>query len=1193
MRGRHLPHAVLPLVGAALSGLAALSSPSGPATLGNQDDAPVRFARDVLPILSDRCFVCHGPDAGTREAELRLDRREDAVAERGWYQVIAPGDASASELIARVKAEGGPDAMPPEGHGEPLTADQIATLERWIDQGAAYEPHWAYVAPTKPARPAQRFEASARNPVDAFVGRALDERGLQPNDEADRATLVRRLCLTLWGLPAPLDLLDRALADEREDWYERLVDELLVHERHGEHMARQWLDAARYGDTHGLHLDNHRSIWPYRDWVIEAFASNLPYDRFVVEQLAGDLLPEPSRAQLVATGFNRCNPTTAEGGLIDDEYLAKYAWDRVDTTSTVFLGLTMSCAKCHDHKYDPFSIEEYYALYSFFDDVEGEASDRNIATPEPTLAVPSPALEAELTERRAAIAALAAELDAPNGAWDREQAAWDTRTRAALAALWTPVVVEGAEATSDAESAPLEATVLRPREDGALEATGPHADFGTYVLPFEWGADDTFADVLRAVRLEVLPGSANGKVGRAGHGNILIGRALLERFDGAAWQSVALDRAEADFEQPNYAVAGVLDEDPTSGWALQGGVEEPHAARLRLADPAAPGRFRLTLEMRSAHAQHFPSAVRLSGTSSIALHPVTWGTWSRSPVLRAEGDAHPFGVDLGPEPGGVANAHEWEPLELSNGQRIDFTGDRAAVYLRRSLRVREAVRLRLFVSSDDGIEVWLDEERVHANDVARGIAPRQDELVLDLEPGEHTFLFKVTNQLGGFAFSCEVVEELGALPPSDVAAILARDAGEHDDAERARLRTYFRSSRSREWAGTKRRLDGLEEELARREADVPRTLILRERSEPTVTRVLERGLYDHPGAAVASDVPQVFGGLPEGAPRNRLGLARWIVDENNPLTARVAVNRVWQQHFGRGLVTTPDDFGLQGAWPSHPELLDWLAVSFVESGWDLRWLHRTILGSATWRQSSDAPAEAWTADPSNTWLARGPRFRLDAEVLRDQALFVSGLLAEEVGGPSVKPYQPDGLWRAVAYPSSDTARFERDEGAALYRRSLYTYWKRTSAPPALTILDAPSREFCVVLRERTNTPLQALVLLNDEQHVEAARVLAQRCYRDREVAPFPAIYEMFRRVLARDPDVEEREILEELFAASFESFGDGAEGLEAAQRLLAVGESPPPHALGALYEEAEIIELAALTLTAQTILNMDEALNLR
>ncbi|QDU83414.1 Planctomycete cytochrome C [Planctomycetes bacterium Pla163] len=1171
---RHRPFsALLPLLGAAPALVAAAFSCAG-ATHG--DEGAVRFARDVQPILSNRCFVCHGPDSGTREAELRLDLREDAVAERGLFRVIAPGEPEASELIARVRGGDGVDVMPPTGHGAPLSADEIDVLERWIAQGAEYEPHWAYVAPVEPSVPDASEGTGA---VDAFVRAALEGRDLEPRPEADRATLVRRLCLTLWGLPAPLDLLERVLADERDDWYERAVDELLEHPRHAEHMTRQWLDAARYGDTHGLHLDNHRSIWPWRDWVIEAFASNMPYDRFVVEQLAGDLLPEPTRSQLVATGFNRCNPTTAEGGLIDEEYLAKYAWDRVDTTSTVFLGLTLGCAKCHDHKYDPFSMEEYYALYSFFDDVEGKASDENGPTPAPTLAVPSAELEADLEQRRELIAGLERELAAPNRTWDREQRTWEEERRAALAELWTPLAIDAPAAEPSSVEDPV---VFTPRADGALEATGPHAEFGSYTLPFEWGADARAADALRGLRLEVLPGSANGKVGRADHGNIAISTALLERFDGATWNAVELDLAEPDYEQPDYGADGLLDDDPQSAWALSGAVDARHAVRLRLADAAPPGAFRLVLEMRSAHARHFPSAVRLSGTSSIALHPLTFGTWLATPPLTAADGGHPFDTDLGPDPGGPRTAVSFEPLELADGARADFAGDNAAVYLRRTLTAREDVRLRLAFGSDDGLRVWLDGAEVLARDVARSYAPRQDEVELYLGGGEHELLCKVVNRAGGFAFGMEVLDVRGALPPTAIALLLETRADDLDDDARTALRDHYRASASSEWGERRTLLAEMQRDLEQLEASVPHTLILRDRAEPVATRILVRGQYDHPGGAVVSDVPALFGRLPEGAPRNRLGLARWIASDRNPLTARVAVNRVWQQHFGRGLVTTPDDFGVQGAWPTHPELLDWLACEFMAHGWDLRWLHRTILCSGTWRQRSDATPATWQADPKNAWLARGPRFRLDAEVLRDQALFASGLLVESVGGPSVKPYQPPGLWREVAYPSSNTADFARGDGDDLYRRSLYTYWKRTSAPPAMTLLDAPSREFCVVLRERTNTPLQALVLLNDEQHVEAARALAALAFS--EVGGAHAVERIVLRCLARAPEPFEADALAALFEAARASF---AAEPGAAEALLDVGASPAPMA-----SAEDTLTLAALTLVAQTVLNLDATLNL-
>lgn len=1154
---------------------------------GGSTDEPVRFARDVQPILSNRCFVCHGPDAGTRKAELRLDLRENVVADRGIYRVIAPGDVENSELIARVRGGEGVDVMPPTDHGVPLTADEVDVLERWIAQGAAYESHWAYAAPVRPEISPVAIEDPVRNAIDALVGAKLATTDLESRPEADRATLVRRLCLTLWGLPAPLDLVERVLADGRDDWYERLVDELLEHPRHAEHMARQWLDAARYGDTHGLHLDNHRSIWPYRDWVIEAFANNLPYDQFVVEQLAGDLLEDPSRSQLVATGFNRCNPTTAEGGLIDAEYLAKYAWDRVDTTATVFLGLTLSCAKCHDHKYDPFSMEEYYALYSFFDDVEGEASDGNEATPAPTLPVPSAELESDVKRRREAVGMLEQELAAPNRTWDREQRTWEQEQRTGLTELWQPLVITAPTAEPTRAEDPVR---LTPRADGALEASGPHAEFGSYTLPFEWGTDGPAADALRALRLEVLPGGEHDKVGRAEHGNIAISTARLERFDGTIWNTVELDLTESDFEQPDYGAAGLLDDDPRSAWALAGAVDTRHAVRLRLADAAPPGAFRLVLEMRSDHARHFPSAVRLSGTSSIALHPLALGTWLATPTLSAADGAHPFDVDLGPDPGGAPTAISFEPLELADGARADFTGENAAVYLRRTLTAREDVHLRLAFGSDDGLRVWLDGVEVLARDVARSYAPRQDEIDLYVGGGEHELLCKVVNRSGGFAFGMEVLEVRGALPPASIAIVLEAPPAELEDSALAALRDHYRASVSSEWGERRTLLTRLERRLTEVEASIPHTLILRDRAEPVVTRILVRGQYDQPGGTVVSDVPTLFGNLPDGAPRNRLGLAQWIASEANPLTARVAVNRVWQQHFGRGLVTTPDDFGVQGAWPTHPELLDWLACEFMDHEWDLRWLHRTILVSSTWRQRSDTLPEHWAADPQNEWLARGPRFRLDAEVLRDQALFASGLLVEMVGGPSVKPYQPPGLWREVAYPSSDTADFVRGEGEDLYRRSLYTYWKRTAAPPAMALLDAPSREFCVVLRERTNTPLQALALLNDEQHVEAARALASRAFTEvgievgADLSSERAIERIVRLCLARGPEPFESDAFAALFEAARESF---AADPGAAEALLGTGAAPAPMA-----SDEDTLKLAALTLVAQTVLNMDSTLNL-
>ncbi|MEZ5980571.1 MAG: PSD1 and planctomycete cytochrome C domain-containing protein [Planctomycetota bacterium] len=1157
---------------ATIAGLGSLLLLLGsPATGGNGGDGPVRFARDVRPILSNHCFACHGPDAAARKADLRLDTFEDATKDRGGYAAIVAGDAGASEVVVRVLGADGTDVMPPEGHGKALTERQVDTLRRWIDGGAAYEKHWAYVAPVPVEVPEPAFDGFARNDVDAFTSVAMAEHGLQPRREASRTTLVRRLCLTLWGLPAPIDLLDRVVADPREDWYDRLLDELFESPRHGEQMARLWLDAARYGDTHGLHLDNERSIWPYRDWVIDAFRRNLPYDEFVVDQLAGDLLPEPTRDQLVATGFNRCNPTTAEGGLIDEEYLAKYAFDRVDTTSTVFLGLTMGCAKCHDHKFDPLTMDDYYAMFSFFDDMEGKASDENSMVPGPVLAVPSAEQERELDELAARVDALRAELEGPNKEWDRGQVEWEREWRAKDAEIWRAVAIEAPTADPPVE--------FVPREDGALEAQGPQGDFGDYVLPFAWGTDDPATAPLRAVRLDVLPGGEFGKVGRSEHGNIAISAAILERRDGEGWVRVPIARVDADYEQPDYEARGLLDDDPRSAWAVQGGVDDVRSVRLVLAEQAPLGEYRLTLDLHSDHRQHFPSAVRLAATSSSLVAPIEFGTWAQAGPVRDPDGGHPFARDLGPDPGGADDGLAWTPIELREGERRDFDGDRSAVYLRRTLEVAEPVRVRLAFGSDDGLAVWLDGTSVLSRDVARAYAPRQDEVALELGPGPHEFLCKVVNQLGGFAFGFETLEVRGGLPSESIAAVLRREASSRDDDDRALLRTAYRSSESPEWAERNRELGALEERRTALDDALPRTLIARDRAMPVETHVLLRGQYDHPGAVVASAVPAALGSLPAGVKADRLALARWLVDPANPLTARVAANRLWQVCFGRGLVETPEDFGVQGAWPTHPELLDHLALELVASGFDQRALLREILSSATWRQDSSAPDSAWRADPGNRWLARGPRYRVDAEVLRDTALFASGLLVERVGGPSVKPYQPAGLWRAVAYPSSNTADFVRGDGEDLYRRSMYTFVKRTSPQPSMSILDAPDREICVVRRERTNTPLQALVLLNDVQFVEAARALAMRCTAETDGGDAAAITRMFRLVVARLPQDDELGVLLGLVRdARAEYAEDGA----AASALLSVGESAAP--MG-----ADAAGLAALTLAASTVLNLDEA----
>jgi mono/diheme cytochrome c family protein len=819
----------------------------------------VNFNHDIRPILSDNCFSCHGPDDKQRKAKLRLDTRDGAA------RVLVPGKSAASTLIERITAEDANVRMPPAKSGKRLTAQQIGLLRKWIDQGAKYAEHWAFVPPTRPVVPPIRNPQSAiRNPLDAFILAKLQAAGLQPSPEADKATLLRRVTLDLTGLPPTPAEVDAALSDQSPEWYEKVVDRLLESPRYGEHMARFWLDAARYGDTHGLHLDNYREMWPYRDWVINAFNRNQPFDRFVVEQVAGDLLPSPTLEQQVATGFNRCHVTTSEGGSIEEEVYVRNVVDRVDTTGTVFLGLTVGCARCHDHKYDPVKMKDYYQLFAFFNSIDGRDLDGNAARHPPIVRVATP-----------------------------EQLAGLERLQRVIAALRKTIAEEVATVKLDAAAeAELAAWVKARRTDGGKGLPGP---------------------IQNLVKLD------------------------------PAKQTAAQKKQLQDYF-----------------------IEYAHG-----------------------------------GTRST-----------------------------------------FAPLHQS--------------------------------------------------------------------------------------------------------------------------------------------IAALEKEQEKLDKLIPTTLVFKEAKQPKPAYVLKRGEYDQKGDPVGRDTPSFLPPLPKDAPRDRLGFAQWLVSRDNPLTARVAVNRFWQQVFGTGLVKTAEDFGSQGEPPSHPELLDWLAVQFIEDGWDVKQLMKRLVMSATYRQSAKVTKDRLAKDPANRLLSRGPRYRLDAEMLRDQALAASGLLVEKVGGPGVKPPQPSGLWEAVGYLTSNTRNFVADTGhEKVHRRSLYTFWKRTAPPPQMNAFDAPSREACRVRRERTNTPLQALLLLNETQYFECARVLAERTLKEGGTTAEERAAYLFRLATARKPDAAE---LSELVAVYKDHLAKYSRDAEAAKKLIAIGETKPDVALKAS-------ELAAWTLVANLVLNLDEVIN--
>lgn len=1182
------------------------------------------YGRDVRPILSNNCLPCHGPDAGKRRANLRLDTDGGDLETRSGRRALVPGEPEASELIRRITATDPQERMPPPSSGKALSTAQVDVLRRWIAAGAVRTPHWAFVPPQR-ATPA----ASALHPVDGFVLDGLQEAGLAPSPPADAATLLRRLTLDLTGLPPTPAEVDAFAEDTAADAYERQIERLFASPRYAEHMARHWLDAARYGDTHGYHLDNVRTMWPYRDWVVRAFAANMPFDRFTIEQLAGDLLPAPTRDQIVATGFNRCNPTTAEGGLIDAEYLAKYASDRTATTATVWMGLTMQCAACHDHKFDPVTQRDFYRLFAFFDSIDEQASDNNALYAAPDIEVPTPEQEAERAALQARLAAARTELDAPNAEMDAAQARFEARERPRLERLWRPLAVIAAHSRHGA-------TLRGEPGSGAVAASGNNPERDVHEIELS-----TPLQEIAALRLEALLDPSTGKVGRGDNGNFVLSRVEVEAAPlGAPHRArrVALAAATADHAQPSFAPQGVLDADPATGWATVDAMTQPHELVLAPAEPfgfAGGTHIRLRLHYETAHHRHALARVRVSASGDASLKPAVAGAWESTGPMQAPPGESAFAARLWPEaerdapPTPVAGP-AWTPRpDLVDGRvHVLEALDRAATYLRRSIDCGSERVVVLSFGSDDGLVVWCNGERVLARDVARAVAADQDRVRVRLRPGRNELLVKVANVAGPHGFFFRLVGEETAGLPVAVAHELVRDAAQRTPEGAALLRRFYRRSHAPGFPALEAKVASLAGELERLVASIPHTMVMRERAQRRDTRILLRGQYDQPGERVSPGVPAVFTQLRQGA--TRLDLARWLVSGEHPLVARVTVNRLWAQLFGQGLVRTPEDFGYQGEWPSHPGLLDWLACELVDSGWDLQHVLRTILTSSTYRQTSSAPAAAWSRDPDNRLLGRGPRVRLDAEVIRDQALFAGGLLVEKLGGPGVNPYQPPGLWEAVGYVTSNTANFTQDHGEALYRRSLYTFWKRTSPPASMALFDAPTREACIVRRSRTNTPTQALALLNDVQHVEAARKLAERVLRagapaaetaadtGADTAPetndnalqvlaaqpaAPArpsagsassrgpvrdprralLHRMMRIVLARSPDEHESTILLGLEATTRAHYErDPA----AARALLAVGEAPAA-------ADLDPVALAAWTLVAQTILNSDEAVTKR
>jgi hypothetical protein len=1067
------------------------------------------YNRDVRPILAENCFACHGPDSAARKAKLRLDVRDDAIK----AGAIAPGQPDDSEALRRVCSDDPQEQMPPPKTKKTLTKQQKELLKQWIVAGARYEKHWSLIAPVRPPVPVVKDRQWVRNPVDNFILAKLEAAGLKPAPEADRRTLARRLSLDLTGLPPEPADVEAFVNDPAPDAYEKYVDRLLKSPAWGEHRGRYWLDYARYADTHGIHFDNYREIWSYRDWVIRAFNQNMHFDEFTIEQLAGDLLPHHTLDQVVASGFNRCNITTNEGGAIDEEYRVLYTRDRTETVSQVWLGLTAGCAVCHDHKFDPLTQRDFYSMSAFFNNSTQNAMDGNIKDTPPTILVPRADDRARWEQVSKQLAALGQQAEA------RKQ------TARADFEKW----MAGAKAETIRALVPADGLRFHAR---LSEGTGNKVSVTLDGKPHEVALSGAVAGPAHLVAQAF-----------AAQGLVPAGAPLSPMAQVlAASKAVTLDA---------FAPAIAWDAGHVAAKAFR---KQPGTA----------------LEL--AKVGDFEKSQAFSYGAWVKLPKVTFGS-----VFARMDDKHDYrGWDLWVENGRIAThiINRWPQNALKVASKSAVKNGRWA---------------HVFITYDgsgrgEGVRIYINGE------------PQETEINVNALKGSiRTGVpFKVGQRHSGQAIDGLDVQDVRvygrALPPAEVerlaratrACWLAeKPAAQRTAAEKNELFDWWLVGLDPEYRSVAAQLGDLRREQAVLRGRGTVAYVMQEKPRQAMAYVLFRGEYNKRRDEVKPNTPKALPPMPADLPHNRLGFAKWLLRPEHPLTARVTVNRFWQEVFGTGLVRTSGDFGVSGELPSHSELLDWLAVEFRESGWDMKKFFKTIVTSATYRQSAALTAEKHEKDPQNRLLSRGPRFRMDAEMVRDYALAASGELVRRLGGPSVKPYQPEGVWEAVAIIGSNTRDYRRDNGAALYRRSMYTLWKRSAPPASMEIFNAPSRETCTVRRERTDTPLQALVTLNDPQFVEAARHLAQLAMKEGGDKNEGRLDFVARRLLARPFRAEEMKVMRAVFddlLGFYKAHGDDA------KKLLSVGESRADPSLDAA-------TLAAWTMTANQLMNLDEVLN--
>lgn len=1013
----------------------------------------VEFNRQIRPILSAHCFQCHGPDQAHREGGLRLDLSEEAATGGDSGPAIVPGQVEASEVWKRITSSDPDLRMPPPQSGKELKPEQIELIQKWIAEGAEYQGHWAFQPVVRPAVPTIE---GVSNPIDLFVREKLQQLGRTPSPEAPRETLIRRVTLDLTGLPPTLAEIDDYLADTSPQAYERVVDRLLSSPHYGERMTQQWLDFARYADSNGFQVDSSRQMFEWRNWVINAFNSNLPFDQFTIEQLAGDMLPQATRDQIIATGFNRNTRLNGEGGRIAEEWFAETVIDRVETTGLTWMALTLNCCRCHDHKYDPITQKEFYQLFAFFNSVdESGVLDVEGGNSRPTLKLPTQEDEQRLAELKSEIAKAETQVADLENTLPSRQEEWEREFARQLTGqpqvwqLLSPASVQSAGGATFTK---------QPDQSWLASGINPPNDEYTLSAPLRSGA---FTGLL----LEAFPDPSlpNQSLGRYENGNFVLSDidAIISAPSLTAPIRADITRAESDYDQPGWPVNAIVQDKAkrqgknTKGWAVDGpSKREPRTALFVFSAP-------------------------------------------------------------------------------------------------------------IVVPENATVTVVLKHDAIGGHNIGR-------------------FRVSTTGWLG------ETLSLQGANIPDSLRKAITTDRAQRTAEQTIEVEDYFRKHADTLNKQAEQALTAAKKAASDYEAKIPSVMVMQELATPRDAFILNRGQYDQPGDKVTRGVPASLPPLPAGAPVNRLGLAQWLVSREHPLTARVWVNRAWERFFGNGLVRTTENLGSQSEWPSHLELLDWLAAEFMEPSvlppvagqpavkWDMKALQKLIVMSATYRQSA---AVSSSDDPENRLLGRGPRFRLSAEAARDQALALAGLLVPKVGGPSVRPYMPEGVWDETSR-YGDLRGYKADTGEGLYRRSLYTIWKRTAPPPSMTLFDSPAREVCTVKRSRTNTPLQALALLNEVTYTEAARKVGERMMRDGGATPSERLRLGFRLATGRLPREDELAVLLDGWNADLARFQAAP---ESARQYLAVGVSQIP-------ADLEPVQLAAYALSANVLLNLDEVI---